>query len=274
MKRYQRVILQNLGYKDQDISTVSEEMKQKCKIYGNQAADRILRPEQVFRGFLVSTLTCQDCFNVSSRHEYFLDMSLPVSVEKSQPPKIKRKTSPDNSNSFFLHPPPNSTVLGGPTKAQLKKEQKKERKAKRAAKHQHTKLAQKQLLADITGGDSGGGDAKPNEDVATIGCATREEAGSQNVTWSNSSSSTEQSDADVEDNLVDDNDKSSKPLNTSNSLATSCDTNGNNQAATSPVEKRGDSPENIDKDSLDEDENGEHITQTLQFFINYKSFYF
>jgi len=60
LKRYQRVILQNLGYKDQDINSVSEEMRQKCKIYGNQAGDRILRPEQVFRGFLVSTLTCQD----------------------------------------------------------------------------------------------------------------------------------------------------------------------------------------------------------------------
>ena len=278
LKRYQRVILQNLGYKDQDISTVSEDMKQKCKIYGNQAADRILRPEQVFRGFLVSTLTCQDCYNVSSRHEYFLDMSLPVSVEKSQPPKIKRKTSPDNANSFFLHPPPNASTLGGPTKSQLKKEQKKERKAKRTAKHQHTKLAQKQLLADITGGDSGGGggDTKSKEGFATIGCATREEAGSQNATWSNSSSSTEQSDADVEDNLVDDNDKSSKPLNTSNSLATSCDSNGNNQAATSPVEKRGDSPENMDKDSLDEDENGGYFRIISAFYIVtlYNSFNF
>lgn len=226
-------------------------MKQKCKIYGNQAADRILRPEQVFRGFLVSTLTCQDCFNVSSRHEYFLDMSLPVSVEKSQPPQMRRKTSPDNANSFYLHPAPASSPTG-PTKAQLKKEQKKERKAKRAAKHQHTKQVQKQLLSDVTGG-GGDGDAK----TIMIGCATREEASSQNVTCSNSSSSAEQSDADVEDNLVDDNEKCAKPLNTSTTITASCDPNGNNQLATSPVEKRGDSPENMDKDSLDEDENGE-----------------
>lgn len=72
----------------------SDEMKQKCKFYGNQVTDRILCPEKVFRGFLVSTLTCQDCQHTSSRHENFLDLSLPVSVEKPPPP-IRRKGSPD-----------------------------------------------------------------------------------------------------------------------------------------------------------------------------------
>jgi len=32
LKRYQRVILENLGYKHQDINSVSEELRQKCKI--------------------------------------------------------------------------------------------------------------------------------------------------------------------------------------------------------------------------------------------------
>uniref|UniRef100_T1PDR8 ubiquitinyl hydrolase 1 n=2 Tax=Musca domestica TaxID=7370 RepID=T1PDR8_MUSDO len=266
LKRYQRVILHNLGYKDQDIKSVSEDMKRKCKIYGNQAADRILMPEQVFRGFLVSTLTCQDCYNVSSRHEYFLDMSLPVSVEKSQPPAMRRKTSPDNANSFYLHPAPTASPAG-PTKSQLKKEAKKERIAKRHAKHQNTKQMQK--LSSLEGANSAtaGGDGD-NANVAldtapVIGCATREEAADKTTAWSAaSSSSAEQSDADVEDNLLDDNDKcpTTKPLNTSASVkaANSIDRNGNNQL-TSPVEKRGDSPENMDKDSLDEDENDSGI---------------
>lgn len=263
MKRYQRVILQNLGYKDQDINTVSEEMKRKCKIYGNQAADRILRPEQVFRGFLVSTLICRDCCNVSSRHEYFLDMSLPVSVEKSQPPQIRRKTSPDNAKAFFLHPAPATSPTGGPTKSQLKKEQKKLIKAKRTAKRQHAKLMQEKLFKDVLGEEIGGsGDAKLAEGSDTanlIGCATREEAANQNGALSNSASSAEQSDADVEDNLLDDNEKCIKPLNTSScskNNSSANDANANNQSASSPVEKRGDSPENMDKDSLDEDENG------------------
>lgn len=70
-------------------------MKQKCKFYGQQASERILCPEQVFRGFLVSTLTCQDCFHTSSRHENFLDLSLPVCTDKPAPP-IRRKSSPED----------------------------------------------------------------------------------------------------------------------------------------------------------------------------------
>lgn len=102
LKRYQKVILEFLNYYDdyrgKDLQTVPDEIKQKCKFYGQQANDRILCPEQVFRGFLVSTLTCQDCQNSSSRHENFLDLSIPVTVEKPQPP-IRRKSSPDELNT-------------------------------------------------------------------------------------------------------------------------------------------------------------------------------
>nr|XP_036227074.1 ubiquitin carboxyl-terminal hydrolase 45 isoform X2 [Bactrocera oleae]XP_036227075.1 ubiquitin carboxyl-terminal hydrolase 45 isoform X2 [Bactrocera oleae]XP_036227076.1 ubiquitin carboxyl-terminal hydrolase 45 isoform X2 [Bactrocera oleae]XP_036227077.1 ubiquitin carboxyl-terminal hydrolase 45 isoform X2 [Bactrocera oleae]XP_036227078.1 ubiquitin carboxyl-terminal hydrolase 45 isoform X2 [Bactrocera oleae] len=249
LKRYQRVILTNLGYKDQDINSVSEEMRQKCKIYGNQAADRILRPEQVFRGFLVSTLTCQDCYNVSSRHEYFLDMSLPVSVEKPQPP-FRRKTSPDNSpntSSFYLNTPP-----AGPSKAQLKKEKEKERKAKRAAKHHENKLKQKAILENTTGA--------ANEVAETtaikMGCARREDG----AAFSSSASSSEQSDADIEDNLLDDN-TATKTARTAG--INSYDSNGNKQLPrTGKSEKRDDSPENMDKDSLDEDENDSGIANS------------
>lgn len=69
-------------------------MKQKCKFYGSQASERILCPEKVFRGFLVSTLICQDCRHTSSRHENFLDLSLPVCVDKPAPP-IRRKSTPE-----------------------------------------------------------------------------------------------------------------------------------------------------------------------------------
>lgn len=212
LRRYQKVILQNIGYYDQDTNNANEEiMKKKCKIYGQQAGDRILRPEQVFRGFLVSTLRCQDCFHTSSRHENFLDMSLPVSVEKPQPP-MRRRNSPEN-------------VPQGPSKHQLKKEKEKERKAKRAAKH----AAKKQL-------------------------------NSTNSMETNSTSGSEQSDADVEDNLNDDSAAGTsgpKPQ----PVVLTCDPNGNSNELTSPLvpEKRGDSPENPNKDSLDDDENDSGI---------------
>ncbi|XP_017963062.1 ubiquitin carboxyl-terminal hydrolase 45 [Drosophila navojoa] len=293
LKRYQRVILQNLGYKDQDISSVSEELRQKCKIYGNQAADRILRPEQVFRGFLVSTLTCQDCFNISSRHEYFLDISLPVAVEKPQPPQ-RRRTSPENSPSsanqsnsvnpklsngesevgvssppFYLHTDGPETL--GPSKAQVKKEKERERKAKRAAKHQRTKQAQRLSLKlnisnEANGGGGGGDDVDGEQQPGSVNSqgqgqptsADTDSEKTRSAPWgegsrakstSQSATSSEHSDADVEDNLVDD------AAGGSNAKFYT-DSNGNSQPA---GEKRDDTPEHMDKDSLEEDENDSGI---------------
>jgi len=289
LKRYQRVILQNLGYKDQDINSVSEEMRQKCKIYGNQAGDRILRPEQVFRGFLVSTLTCQDCHSVSSRHEYFLDMSLPVAVEKPQPPQ-RRKPSPElsivassssvsstqtpsqtsintkfsdgsvnftaSSSSFFLHADQEASL--GPSKSQVKKEKERERKAKRAAKHQRHKQAQK-LNLKLNGNEGGNGLAdsgEPSAPLASLGAGDgqandglEQPKDQTEDTTSSSVTTSEHSDADVEDNLVED----AAPASTQVPTKFYTDSNGNAQ----PMgEKRDDTPEHMDKDSLEEDENG------------------
>lgn len=98
LKRYQKEILGFLNYYDdykgKDLQCVPDDIKQKCKFYGQQASERILCPEKVFRGFLVSTLTCKDCLNTSSRHENFLDLSLPVCTEKPMPP-IRRRSSPE-----------------------------------------------------------------------------------------------------------------------------------------------------------------------------------
>lgn len=102
LKRYQKVILAHLNWDEyrvkKDLNLVPDDIKQKAKFYGQQAQERILCPEQVFRGFLVSTLTCQDCQHTSSRHENFLDLSLPVCVEKPAPP-IRHKNGPDGSSS-------------------------------------------------------------------------------------------------------------------------------------------------------------------------------
>ncbi|KAH8416530.1 hypothetical protein KR222_007785 [Zaprionus bogoriensis] len=319
LKRYQRVILQNLGYKDQDINSVSEELRQKCKIYGNQASDRILRPDQVFRGFLVSTLTCQECTSTSSRHENFLDMSLPVAVEKPQPPQ-RRRNSPENSpvagssatslnngsscsninakftngdidvpfssSPFYLHTDAADAL--GPSKSQVKKEKDRERKAKRAAKHQRTKQAQKLSLklnshdepspggsssgsnvlaagADGGAGDGdvdlepGSGDGQGQVQLAsTAAAADTDGEKTRSTSWgegprvdSFSAHTSEHSDADVEDNLVEDTATSSLPASKFYT-----DSNGNAQ----PLgEKRNRTPEHMDKDSLEEDENDSGI---------------
>lgn len=308
LKRYQRVILQNLGYKDQDINTVSDDMKQKCKTYGNQAADRILRPDQVFRGFLVSTLTCQECFNVSSRHEYFLDLSLPVSVEKSPPPQLRRKPSPDNVASYYLQSAPISslyaatnttaaTAIGtsailttsttsinnnadqSPTKSTLKKDQKKDRRIRLGNKQFQGNNSRNRDFYDNAGTGAVGDASTPNFSQES---ESHEEDGPISAISSGSSSSVEQSDADVEDNLMEEGDKAfngnnfnTNHLKCKTNINSNIDTNSNNsnfdsngndnnkssqQKLFSPVEKCDESPENIDKDSLDEDENGSKNT--------------
>lgn len=177
------MILEFLNYYDdyrgKDLQTVPDDIKQKCKFYGQQASERILCPEQVFRGFLVSTLTCQDCGNTSSRHENFLDLSLPVTVEKPQPP-IRRKSSPDELS-------PNKDNL----------------RSKHLKQHE------------------------------------------QRNNKKNRSSSQEESDADVEDNVSEDCNAKKNKINAKNTgNGELIDSNGNVES-----EKKDDDPENTNKDS-------------------------
>ncbi|CAH2043184.1 unnamed protein product, partial [Iphiclides podalirius] len=98
LRRYQSVILSSLGMSSKvDPAKVDGEVKQKVKFYGQQASDTMLRPEQVFRGFLVSTLECQECFQQSDRAEYFLDLSLPVAASRPQPPALVRRKTPNGN---------------------------------------------------------------------------------------------------------------------------------------------------------------------------------
>lgn len=169
LRRFQGVILEELGYSRKiDPNNVENDEKAKIKFYGNQAQERILVPEPVFRGFLVSTLTCQDCNNISPRQEAFLDISLPVTTDKPHPPSARRKTSPE---PFEKQP-------SGPTKSQAKKEKRAERKAKRTAKNQNRKLQSSSNAV----GDSIDDENKETENVSSMS----------------------ESDADVEDSITDD----------------------------------------------------------------------
>lgn len=143
-------------------------MKHKIKYYGLQVQDRILRPEQVFRGFLVSTLTCQDCYNTSSRHEFFLDLSLPIQTEKPHPP-MRRKPSPEPAES----------------KHKSKKDKERDRRAKRTAKKQAAKgsetaetSAKKEDGASSSGEEQTDGDVEDNvDDVAGSGKKANDDNG-------------------------------------------------------------------------------------------------
>lgn len=68
---------------------------------------------RMFRGMLVSTLTCQECKSTSSRYEEFLDLSLPTYVDtmeemvatKRNAPKTKNRAKSDRGIKRNFEPP-------------------------------------------------------------------------------------------------------------------------------------------------------------------------
>lgn len=170
LQRYQAAILEALNLdKKSERENITEEMKRKVKAYGRQANDLLLRPEQVFRGFLVSTLECQECHHTSDSLESFLDLSLPVMADK--PIHVRRKSSSEDGGD--LSP-------SQPSKHQLKKEKKAAARAARrgGGKKNHQRWSNDNQPSNAAG-DS----------------VIKEENGKD------SSDSEDQSDADVEDNV-------------------------------------------------------------------------
>ncbi|XP_050099754.1 ubiquitin carboxyl-terminal hydrolase 45 [Anopheles aquasalis] len=276
LRRYQVLILQSLGLdKRKSQQNVDETRKAMVKFYGEQISQWVFRPEQVFRGSLVSTLTCQDCHNTSSRHEYFLDISLPVCVEKPQPP-VRRKSSPEPQSQS--HPeqsqsaPATGVSSSGATKLSSKREREREKKAKRMAKHQKNRInlssvgaspmysslsVAKQANSQAASGkanddedeeddDDGGGMGRivPLTDVAEPAPYTGATVAGEDGCLS-SDGSNEPSDADVEDNDVTDD-----PLSKGGATRpASVDQNGNHTVGrVMGPEKLDDTPENSNKE--------------------------
>ncbi|KAI4499118.1 hypothetical protein M0802_005701 [Mischocyttarus mexicanus] len=93
LKRYQSIIIKELNVRNKSQETVDNVVKAKVKFYGSQVNKKLLGPEPVFRGTLVSTLECLKCTYSSQCTEPFLDLSLPVTADKPQPPAFKRKNN-------------------------------------------------------------------------------------------------------------------------------------------------------------------------------------
>ncbi|XP_050086245.1 ubiquitin carboxyl-terminal hydrolase 45-like isoform X5 [Anopheles aquasalis] len=100
LRRYQSLILQSLGelreltpgQRNADV----EAYRAKVKYYGDQIAQWAFLPDHVFRGSLVSTLTCQDCYGTSSQHEYFMDISLSLCAPSTSIPVSLMSVAPIN----------------------------------------------------------------------------------------------------------------------------------------------------------------------------------
>uniref|UniRef100_A0A2M4BBN5 Putative ubiquitin carboxyl-terminal hydrolase 45 isoform x2 n=1 Tax=Anopheles marajoara TaxID=58244 RepID=A0A2M4BBN5_9DIPT len=270
LRRYQVLILQSLGLdKRKSQQNVDETRKAMVKFYGEQISQWVFRPEQVFRGSLVSTLTCQDCHNTSSRHEYFLDISLPVCVEKPQPP-VRRKSSPEPQSQTEQSSALATVSTSGATKLSSKREREREKKAKRMAKHQKNRInlssvgaspmysslsAVKQSNAttnddeDDEDDEDGGGMGRivPLTDIAAPTPYTDATVAGEDGCLS-SDGSNEPSDADVEDNDVTDDPLSKGGATRPLTGPTSVDQNGNHTGRTIGPEKLDDTPENSNKE--------------------------
>ncbi|XP_053678305.1 ubiquitin carboxyl-terminal hydrolase 45 [Anopheles nili] len=242
LRRYQSFILYRLGM-DKRKSQHQLDPKQLAlvKFYGKQIAQWVFRPEQVFRGSLVSTLTCQDCHHTSSQHEYFLDISLPVCVEKPQPP-VRRRSSPEPDGSGpGATVTPIGTNTGLPTKSPSKKEREREKKAKRIAKHQKNRIN----LSSVGGTGAGIGllaasektSDEPGEPMANMVPLTDDQPDES------SDDSNEPSDADVEDNDVTDD-----PLSRGGGGGPVATVDQNGNQSRSLPEKLDDTPENLNKE--------------------------
>lgn len=147
LRRYQLVILKEVGLNERtNPEVVDESLKSRIKFYGNQANSRLLGPELVFRGVLVSTLECLECRHSSQRTEPFLDLSLPVMAFKPQPPVLKRKSC-GMEDASETPAPAAAGAAHAPSKHQLKKEKKAARKNRKQRRHQQTsaELAQPAL---------------------------------------------------------------------------------------------------------------------------------
>uniref|UniRef100_A0A182IYS2 Ubiquitinyl hydrolase 1 n=1 Tax=Anopheles atroparvus TaxID=41427 RepID=A0A182IYS2_ANOAO len=269
LRRYQALILHSFRLdKRESHQNVDENLKAMVRFYGDQISQWVFRPEQVFRGSLVSTLKCQDCQHTSSRHEYFLDISLPVCAEKPQAPVLRKGSpEPDGSNGMALialpAPAPAAPLASAEgnavaAKALSKKERDREKKAKRIAKHQKNRINLSSVgigggtgafslslpAADTAGVSDVDADMPPmlplTDDVpAAVGAGAEE----------STDDSREPSDADVEDNDLVDNSFVAKTGGGDADSAPTVDQNGNQaQPRSSIPEKMDDSPENPNKE--------------------------
>ncbi|XP_011143262.1 ubiquitin carboxyl-terminal hydrolase 45 isoform X1 [Harpegnathos saltator] len=177
LRRYQSIILKEVGLNEKtNPGGVEKGLKSRIKFYGYQASTRLLGPEAVFRGVLVSTLECLDCHHSSQRTEPFLDLSLPVTPDKPQPPILKRKNSGFEDTFDTMNTQQRDWQTTDTSWKQLKKEKKaarKNRKNKRHENHNNSSIL-----------------TEPNNPV---------EENNDSVLKS------EESDADVEDNIEVDN---------------------------------------------------------------------
>ncbi|XP_033211505.1 ubiquitin carboxyl-terminal hydrolase 45 isoform X2 [Belonocnema kinseyi] len=220
LRRYQIVILReleigklkpknNAGDPTKDID---DDKKSRVKFYGHQASARLLGPEPVFRGILVSTLECLECHHSSPRTEPFLDLSLPVMADKPQPPVFKRKNSGFEDAFDMMTSNSSNNVAKTPGKREIRAAKKAAKKEQKNIKHSQFNFSQLDNTfenSESVDGDNASRSEKPGDYLASG------------------------SDTDVEDNV--ETESGNEPLLKSQEILESGYSSEKPSAVTSPV---------------------------------------
>ncbi|XP_061193620.1 ubiquitin carboxyl-terminal hydrolase 16-like isoform X2 [Saccostrea echinata] len=184
---------------------VDDEMKIKIKEYGRQVKYTFV--DSLFGGYLMSTVTCEECKNISQIFEPFLDLSLPVTEEKPQRPN--QMLGGRKKDSLEHH---EETVIDHTDRPSKHMERKLKKQAKKEAKRK-AKLTKNQVFP------SDDPSLPKNEEDVDQEEAEKEEDGGSKDPEEESSSREDPSDADIEDNLESDTSKCFSKLSLENSLA-------------------------------------------------------
>lgn len=118
---------------------IDQSLKQKLKHYGKESAHTFV--DQLFGGQLLSTVICDSCHHSYQILEPFMDLSLPVSEDKSPPCGYKRRTNVVDSLSCLGPSPP--TTLS-------KHQRKKERKSGRRGKGRRANQKEEETILEST----------------------------------------------------------------------------------------------------------------------------
>lgn len=171
---------------------VDDDTKIKIKEYGRQVKYTFV--DSLFGGYLMSTVTCEECKNISQIFEPFLDLSLPVTEEKPQRPnQMSGGRKKDSVSSEHQE----DTVLEHIERPSKHLEKKLKKQAKKEAKRK-AKVSKNQVSP------SDDADIAKLEGEVDHDEVEKEEDGVTKDQEESSSSREDPSDADIEDNLESD----------------------------------------------------------------------
>lgn len=171
---------------------VDDDTKIKIKEYGRQVKYTFV--DSLFGGYLMSTVTCEECKNISQIFEPFLDLSLPVTEEKPQRPnQMSGGRKKDSVSSEHQE----DTVLEHIDRPSKHLEKKLKKQAKKEAKRK-AKVSKNQVSP------SDDADIAKLEGEVDHDEVEKEEDGVTKDQEESSSSREDPSDADIEDNLESD----------------------------------------------------------------------